>query len=158
MVSDRRGPGTAFLLAQVGAAAAERFGQALTELELTPPLAGLLRQLSDGAPRSQQQLAQELGTAPSRIVAYLDDLEHRAAVQRRPGPDRRVNVVTLTDSGRELLRRLDRVARAHEQRVTAGLTAQQRATLQELLATVAAGLDLTTGVHSGYRAPVRRRP
>ncbi len=154
MSHDPSVPGVAFLLSQVGAAAAARFAAALAELELTPPQAGLLRRLAGGPPSSQQELARDLGAAPSRLVSYLDDLEHRALVERRPGPDRRVNEVSLTADGRRLVQRLNRVARGHEQQITAGLSTQQRQELQALLSTVAGSLGVMAGVHPGYAGPV----
>jgi DNA-binding MarR family transcriptional regulator len=146
-----QGPGVAFLLAQVGAAATAGFASALEPLGLTPAQAGLLRlvQSSAGA-RSQQELAARLGAAPSRVVGLLDDLEGRGIITRRPGPDRRVNLVTLTDAGHRLLAELNTAARAHDDAVTATLTAQQRDQLQALLSTIAKHLDLPTGVHPGY--------
>lgn len=69
------GPGgTAFLIAQLGAHAAQRFAERLDELDLTPPQAGLLRAIADGPGRSQQALAAQLGTKATRLVALLDGL------------------------------------------------------------------------------------
>jgi DNA-binding MarR family transcriptional regulator len=69
--------GIAFLLTQLGTQAASEFAQALAEHDLTPPYAGIMRilQLEPGV--SQQQLADRLRTAPSRVVGYVDDLEER---------------------------------------------------------------------------------
>ncbi|SDJ10208.1 DNA-binding transcriptional regulator, MarR family [Frankineae bacterium MT45] len=155
--SSFRGPGVAFLLAQVGARAAEEFSSALSELELSPGLAGIMRLLSVDPAVTQQQLAQKLRTAPSRVVAYLDDLEARGWITRtRDAGDRRANIIHLTPAGRQSFAAIATVGRRHEERVTQPLTDDEAATLRELLTRVAAGLDLTEGVHPGYRSAAGR--
>ena len=74
-VGPPRGGGVAFLLAQVGAHAMTRFAAALSPLDLTPPLVGIMRVLSSAPGLSQNALADRLGMAPSRVVAYVDLLE-----------------------------------------------------------------------------------
>jgi DNA-binding MarR family transcriptional regulator len=148
-------PGVAFLLAQIGAAAAARFAAAIEPLGLTPPQAGLLRLLQSRGESSQQELAARLGTAPSRVVSYLDDLERRGILTREPGLDRRVNVVTLTAAGRTLLANLSSVARAHDATVTEALTASQRDQLRTYLTAIAQHLELSPGIHPGY---AKQRP
>ena len=56
----------AFLLAQLGAYAAERFGERAAALDFTRPQAGLLRLISREPGLSQQAVAGRLGTPPSR--------------------------------------------------------------------------------------------
>jgi len=60
--------GTTFLLAQLGAHAAQRFAERIAELELTPPQTGLLRCVAQRPGQSQQVIAGQLGTTPSRLV------------------------------------------------------------------------------------------
>ena len=152
LASDQPGPGVAFLLTQLGAHAAERFALALGEHDLTPPLAGIMRLLRATPGLSQQQLADRLGVAPSRIVGYLDDLEGRGWISRtRDNEDRRVNVLTLTAQGRKAFAVLAATARGHEAAITAGLTPTERETLLGLLVKVADHQQLTPGVHPGYR-------
>jgi DNA-binding MarR family transcriptional regulator len=144
--------GVAFLLAQLGAHAADQFAHSLSAQGLTPPLVGILRLLQADPGPSQQQLAERLGMVASRIVAYVDDLESRGWISRsRDTVDRRVNVITLTDAGRGALKSVSVVARDHERRMTAGLDDADRATLVELLSKLAAAQQLTPGVHPGYR-------
>src|SRR5262245_13703773 len=54
-------PSAAFLLAQLGAHAAQQFAHRITDLDLTPAQAGLLRTLAHTPGRSQRQLADTLG-------------------------------------------------------------------------------------------------
>ena len=145
--------GSAFLLTQLGTYAAQQFAARAAELDLTPPQAGLLRAIAVGPGRSQQELARHLGTPATRLVALVDGLEQRGLVQRRRNPDdRRLYAVDLTDEGREFMRRLGRVARAHDDAVLDGLDDAERAQLHALLTRVAQARGLTTGVHPGYRS------
>jgi DNA-binding MarR family transcriptional regulator len=146
------GPGVAFLLTQLGAHAAERFALVLGEHDLTPPLAGIMRLLRATPGLSQQQLADRLAVAPSRIVGYLDELEGRGWISRtRDSEDRRVNVLALTAQGRKAFTALAATARGHEAAITAGLTPAERTTLLGLLTKIADHQQLTPGVHPGYR-------
>jgi DNA-binding MarR family transcriptional regulator len=142
----------AFLLSQVGADAAREFAERLGELDLTPPQAGLLRAVAAGPGRSQQALAQQLGTPPARLVALVDGLEQRDLLERRRNPDdRRLHAVHLGSAGAAILAELRRVAGEHDDAVLAPLDADERARLHSLLARIAGGRGLTAGVHPGYR-------
>lgn len=144
--------GVAFLLTQLGSHCADRYAVALQELDLTPPLAGIMRLLRSSPGISQQQLAERLGVAPSRIVSYVDDLEARNWIRRtRDDQDRRVNLVSLTTQGRDAFAALAAVSRRHEHAITDGLSAAERETLLELLTTVAGNEGLNPGIHPGYR-------
>ena len=151
-VSDGHGPGVAFLLAQLGHHAAERFSERIAALDLTPPQAGILRAIAAAPGRSQQALSTQLGLLPSRVVAFVDDLEDRGYLERRPNPDdRRQYALYLTAAGKELMGKVSRIARQHDRAITSGLSDSQRAQLRELLATLAAQQGLTPGIHPGYR-------
>jgi DNA-binding MarR family transcriptional regulator len=146
------GPGSAFLLAQLGAYAAGRFAERIAELDLTPPQTGLIRAIAAQPGRSQQALATLLGTPPSRLVTLVDGLDERGLVERRRNPDdRRLHALHLTEEGEKLLRRIGEVARAHDEEICGALEPQEREALRALLATLAAEHDLTPGVHPGYR-------
>jgi DNA-binding MarR family transcriptional regulator len=144
--------GSAFLLTQIGTHAAQAFATRVAELDLTPPQAGLLRAIATGPGRSQQALAQHLGTPATRLVALVDGLEQRGLVERRRNPDdRRLYAVHLTEAGRRFMAELARVAREHDDAVLGGLDAGERAQLHDLLTRVARARGLTVGVHPGYR-------
>ena len=144
--------GVAFLLAQLGHHAAERFSDRIAALDLTPPHAGILRAVAAAPGRSQQALSTQLGLLPSRVVAFVDDLEDRGYLERRPNPDdRRQYALYLTAEGKELMGKVSRIARQHDRAITGGLSDSQRAELRELLATLAAQQGLTPGIHPGYR-------
>ena len=152
MSTDHRGAGVAFLLAQLGHHAAERFSERIAALELTPAHAGILRAIAAEPGRSQQALCTQLRLLPSRVVAFVDELEDRGYVERRSNPgDRRQYALYLTDAGKAVMQKLSRLARQHDRAITDGLSESQRTQLRELLATLATLQGLTPGVHPGYR-------
>lgn len=147
----KRGPGAAFLLAQVGAHAAARFAERLRDLELAPPHAGVLRILGSTPGITQQALAGMLRTAPSRLVALLDELEGRGFLERRDNPeDRRRYALHLTQQGRSALQDIGRVAREHQAALLSSLSEAERSLLADLLQRVADQQGLTRGVHPGF--------
>jgi len=157
----RGGGGIAFLLAQIGAHAAERFADRIAGLDLTPAQAGLLRAVAMEPGRSQQAIATQLGIPPSRFVFLVDALEQRGLVaRRRNDTDRRLYALHLTGEGEELMAKLHAVGAAHEEDICAGLTAGQRQALRETLQHIATQQGLTKGVHPGYRRlnPTATRP
>jgi DNA-binding MarR family transcriptional regulator len=142
----------AFLLAQLGAHAASRFAEHLEALELTPPDAGILRLLRVAAGVSQQELSAKLQIHPSRLVAILDNLEKRKLVERKANAnDRRLYSLYLTKNGGEILERVGRVAREHQDGLLAALSGEEREQLTGLLLRVADQQGLARGVHPGYQ-------
>ena len=90
--------------------------------------------------------------APSRVVGYVDQLESLGWVARERHPsDRRINLLTVTDQGRQGLAAIAEAARAHERAMTAGLDDDERTALASLLGRVAAEQGLVAGIHPGYR-------
>ncbi|MFJ5549796.1 MarR family winged helix-turn-helix transcriptional regulator [Streptomyces sp. NPDC093225] len=143
--------GAAFLLAQIGAHAAERFAERVGHLGLTPADVGLLRMIAGRPGRSQRALAEDLGVVPSRVVTLIDGLEGLVE-RRRSAEDRRNYELHLTAEGGRTLGAVSRAAAAHEDALLAALDPDQRALLLGLLERVAAEQELTPGVHPGYRA------
>ena len=142
----------AFLLAQVGAYAAAQFAERLTALQLSPPDAGILRVLRMAVGISQQELSAKLHIHPSRLVAILDNLEKLRLVERRPNPeDRRLYSLHLTKDGGEILERIGRLAREHQDALLSTLSGDERSKLTELLHRIANAHGLTPGVHPGYQ-------
>lgn len=142
----------AFLLAQLGAHAASQFAERLGGLELTPPDAGILRLLRQAAGLSQQELAAKLQIHPSRLVAILDNLEKRGMVERRANPeDRRLYSLHLTKDGGDVLDRIGKVAREHQDALLAALSREERSQLTTLLLRIADQQGLVRGVHPGFQ-------
>jgi DNA-binding MarR family transcriptional regulator len=148
----------AFLVAQVGGLAAQRFGERIAAAGLTPPQAGLLRVVAADPGRTQQAVAVQLGLLPSRLVTLVDELEGRGLIERRRDPaDRRNSALHVTAAGHATLRDIGRAAQAHGEDFLAPLSKTERATLTGLLTRLAAHHDLAADVHPGYRTLGRER-
>jgi DNA-binding MarR family transcriptional regulator len=142
----------AFLLAQLGAHAASQFAGRLRVLDLTPADAGILRLLSASAGMSQQELALKLQIHASRMVAILDNLEKHSVVERRQNPeDRRLYSLYLTENGREVLEKIGKVAREHQEALLSALSREERDKLAAFLLKVADQQGLVRGIHPGYQ-------
>ena len=115
-------------------------------MQLSPQQAGIIRAVGAEPGRSQQALSEQLSLLPSRVVAFVDDLEQRGLIERRRNAgDRRLYALHLTEAGDRLLAELARVSDAHEAEFTAGLTSEQRTALADLLAAVADRQRLPAG-------------
>jgi DNA-binding MarR family transcriptional regulator len=149
----------AFLLAQLGAHAASQFAERLRVLELAPSDAGILRLLRTAAGLSQQELASKLQIHPSRLVAILDNLEKRRFVERRANPDdRRLYSLYLTKGGEEVLQKIGKVAREHQDALLSALRTEERDELANLLLKIADQQGLVRGVHPGYQRMGKPKP
>jgi DNA-binding MarR family transcriptional regulator len=101
---------------------------------------------------SQQELSSKLQIHPSRLLAILDNLEKRKLVERKPNAnDRRLYSLHLTKNGGEILERIGRVAREHQDALLAALSAEEREQLNGLLRRIADQQGLARGVHPGYQ-------
>jgi DNA-binding MarR family transcriptional regulator len=148
----QRPTGAAFLLAQLGAHAADRFAERIDGLGITPPHAGILRLVAATPARNQQALAKRLGVLPSRMVILIDDLAEKGLVQRkRSTKDRRHSELVLTKRGRRILEKLSKLAAEHEADLCAGLTGAERDTLAALGRKIVHQQGLTPDVHPDYR-------
>ncbi|MCP5366545.1 MAG: MarR family transcriptional regulator [Hyphomicrobiales bacterium] len=107
---------------------------ALTELELTPGLFGLLVLIGANPGLSQSALARAMGIERSTMVASIDGLESRGLVERRPSQvDRRSNALVLSRKGRTLLKRAKELVQECEEGLFSGLADAERDTLRRLL-------------------------
>jgi DNA-binding MarR family transcriptional regulator len=146
-------PGSAFLLAAVGAHATARFAGRVADLGLTPPQVGLLGLIAASPGQSQQAVAQVLGMPPSRLVGLVDALADRGLVERRRNPDdRRLHALHVTDAGEAMLAEITTIGRAHDEALCRSLDARERETLRALLSRIAADQGLRPGIHPGYRS------
>jgi DNA-binding MarR family transcriptional regulator len=144
--------GVGFLLSQLGTYSAFAYAKRIEPLGLTPPHVGVLRAIGELPGRSQQTIADEFGVPPSRMVAFIDELEAQGLVQRRRDErDRRVHLLHLSDAGEAMLGKLAGVARDAEGELLAALDVTERDQLAEWLTRIADEQGLTRGVHPGYR-------
>jgi DNA-binding MarR family transcriptional regulator len=145
-------PGSAFLLAALGAHVTAGFAKRVAELDLTPPQVGMLRLIAAAPGQSQQSVAQELGTPPSRLVGLVDALADRGLVERRRNrEDRRLHALHLTEAGEAMLGKIAAIGREHDDAICGGLDAAERMQLRALLTRIAEDQGLRPGVHPGYR-------
>jgi DNA-binding MarR family transcriptional regulator len=153
------GGNVAFLLSQLGHRSASVFSDLIASIDLTPPHAGILRAIAAEPGRSQQALSGQLELLPSRVVAYVDELEDRGYVERRRNPnDRRLHALYVTAAGKKVMAKIGELARQHERLMTAGLDVDQRDMLRQLLSVVAEHQGLTPHVHPGFRNLGRAKP
>lgn len=139
-----------FTISTTGYAIARRFRELLAPLALQPREFALLRTVAGSQGVTQHAIAERMGVAPSRMVAFVDALEQRDLLERRRNPhDRRARALFLTTAGRDLLERAFAVAVEHERLLCSELSPQQREQLLELLACVGAPLGIPRGVHAG---------
>src|SRR5262245_8642282 len=79
--SNLRPTGAAFLLAQLGAHAADRFAARIANLDITPAHAGILRFIDRMPGSNQRSLAKFVGVLPSRMVLLIDELTKKGLVE-----------------------------------------------------------------------------
>jgi DNA-binding MarR family transcriptional regulator len=140
-----------FTLSSLGHAVSRRFKTTLAPLGLEPREFALLRTLAPREGASQQAIGERLQIPASRMVAFVDALEARGLLERRPNPDdRRARALYLTDDGRELLAGAFTLASELERHLCARLSDAERDQLLEALQRVGAQLGLTPGTHAAH--------
>ena len=106
----------------------------LERFELSAIQANALWRMDPSGSVSVGALAERFRSDPSNLSAPLDALEERGLVVRRPAAhDRRVRTVRLTEEGRALRQRL-MTCLFDEPPIVAGLPADERRALRDLLA------------------------
>ena len=96
---------TCFQLGVTGSQITQSFSRRIEHVGLSHKQVGLLAVVDAGVATSQREIATRLHVAPSLVVTLVDQLASIGAVRRtRSRTDRRVQVVEITDEGRQLLR------------------------------------------------------
>lgn len=127
-----------WLLSRANARAQRILYSAFAEFDLRPMHYRALAALEEHSDLSQAELGRQLALDRKDVAVAVDLLSERDLVRRRPDPaDGRRNIVSLTDSGRQLLPRLDRVLDAVQQELVAPLSAEETEVLLGLLARLA---------------------
>lgn len=151
LAGDKAPQNLAFLLSQVGIHASRRFAERLAEVDLQPPHFRVLNLIDAAEGRSQQEIAEAVQAPPSRMVAFVDELERRGLLERRADPkDRRVRALYLTAAGRKALARGRDAARRHEEELTQGMSESEQKQLIELLRKIVHEQTIGPGVHPGF--------
>jgi DNA-binding MarR family transcriptional regulator len=100
----------------------------------------------------QSQLADLLSIERPNLVVILDELERRELISRgRAADDRRAYALQVTLAGRRLHDKALAAVRAHEARMTAGLSEAERADLVRMLRRIEqnGGMEHGSGTVSG---------
>jgi len=87
----------------------------------------VLNALDQSPVRTQAALADAIGADKTRIIPTLDELQQKGYIERRPDPDdRRVRLLEITPSGREVKNAVQADVQRGEERWLSELTAQER--------------------------------
>ena len=126
------------LIARVAKELSRTFDDVLVAAGGSTPTWQVLRALSAGGHRTQADLAAAIGVRQPTLTHHLDALERAGLVTReRPEADRRVQSVSVTESGAQLFLRLRRAAASFDGRLRAGLDDGDVAELRRLLGQLA---------------------
>lgn len=136
-----------FTISSIGYAIARRFNERLAPLGLHPRDYALLHSVATTEGVTQQAIAERMRVPASRMVAFVDSLEQRGLLERRPNPnDRRARALFLTPEGRELLTRAFAVPTEQEQLLTSELSDDERNQLLNLLSRVGIQVGVSPGI------------
>jgi DNA-binding MarR family transcriptional regulator len=123
------------LITRLARAMRRRFEHAVAPLGLRARHLVALTHLQDYGPSAQQTLIEALGLDASNLVALLNELEDAGLiVRRRDRADRRRGIIELSPEGERMLLEVDRALEAVDDEILAALSAEERATLNALLA------------------------
>ncbi|MGC9359548.1 MAG: MarR family winged helix-turn-helix transcriptional regulator [Anaerolineae bacterium] len=140
-VPNPESPGTLF--AQIGRMVHQRAHETLDSLGLHRGQPFILAILWREEGLTQSQLAERVMISPPSMSHALQRLEDAGYVERRHDPrDDRVQRVYLTDAGRAVREPLDKGWCELESQIQAGLSEEERETLQRLLMRVRDNLAL----------------
>ena len=126
------------LIGRVAKELSRAFDDVLVAAGGSTPTWQVLRALSAGDHRTQADLAAAIGVRQPTLTHHLDALERAGLVTReRADANRRVQRVTVTESGEHLFLRLRRAAASFDGRLRAGLDDADVTELRRLLAQLA---------------------
>ncbi len=109
--------------------------RAFAEVGIRPAQFSVLTVIAHNPGRTQSQVAAALGIKRTNFVALIDSLERRGLAERRPAPsDRRSHALHLTEAGRAIVRRLNRMVDRLETGMIRRIGRNRRAVLLDLLA------------------------
>lgn len=126
------------LIGRVAKELSRAFDDVLVAAGGSTPTWQVLRALSAGEHRTQADLAAAVGVRQPTLTHHLDALERAGLVTReREDANRRVQRVTVTESGEHLFLRLRRAAASFDGRLRAGLDDADVTQLRRLLGQLA---------------------
>jgi DNA-binding MarR family transcriptional regulator len=130
-----------FLLARLGMESRRRFVRMMAEHKLTTHHFALLLAIEEHGSLPQQQLSRIMGVDPRNAVPIIDELERRKLIERQPNSqDRRRYDVSLTPTGRTIMKHLHRAGTKLEEDMLKPLNDGERRSFHRLLLKVFAEL------------------
>ena len=130
---------------------------AMGEVDLTPLEFAALSYLKDEPGIDQAGLAHRIGIDPSNASLLVNGLELKGFVKRRVNEsNRRARLLFLTRRGGKFVDRVRPRVRAANARVLATLSAQEKATLLDLLARIVEANKVHARPGTGRRKRTRR--
>lgn len=121
-----------YVLTRLAALARQECAEQLAAAGLGQHQHAILCCLEEYGPACQKDIAGRLGIDGGDIVAFIDGLQERGLVLReRDQRDRRRQILTITASGKRLLRRVEGMLDKAEPGVLAALSPEQRAAVHQ---------------------------
>jgi MarR family transcriptional regulator for hemolysin len=121
-------------LARTAKIVGRAFDDTLAAAGGSTPIWLILISLKTQPTNNQRELASAVGIQGATLTHHLNAMEADGLITRQRDPaNRRVHLVQLTDQGEALFHQLASAARAHDQRLRAGLGDGELATLEHLL-------------------------
>jgi MarR family transcriptional regulator for hemolysin len=128
-------------LARAARVVSRAFDEALGDAGGSLPMWLVLLNLKTGRAANQRRLAAAVGITEATLTHHLNAMETAGLVTRRRDPDnRRIHVVELTDAGEAAFLRLREAAMAFDRRLRRGVSADEAATLEDVLSRLAANV------------------
>ncbi|KMO44045.1 hypothetical protein VQ03_05185 [Methylobacterium tarhaniae] len=131
-------------------AVSRSFVQLFSDLDVRQTQLGVLNIIEGSPGLKPSQIGAAIGIKRANVGPLLDELEARGLVRREPSPsDRRSQALFLTRRGTALMAELHQREAAHEERIAAFLSPEERAVLLDLLRRVAQGARDAAGDEVG---------
>ncbi|NEX62244.1 MarR family winged helix-turn-helix transcriptional regulator [Noviherbaspirillum galbum] len=111
----------------------EDFAASLGEEDITPQRFSSLVIIENNPGISQTRLSEVMGIARSGVVSIIDRFEAQGLVERQDAGDRRSYQLRLTREGQKQLRRVKKMVKEHDERISGALTPDERVQLCRLL-------------------------
>lgn len=128
-------------LARAARVVSRAFDEALGDAGGSLPMWLVLLNLKIGRAANQRRLAEAVGVTEATLTHHLNAMETAGLITRRRDPDnRRIHVVELTDAGEAAFLRLREAAMAFDRRLRRGVSADEAATLEDVLSRLAANV------------------
>jgi MarR family transcriptional regulator for hemolysin len=128
-------------LSATAKAASRAFDDALAAAGGSRPIWLIMISLKSRPDGNQRELAEAVGIQGATLTHHLNAMESAGLITRRRDPaNRRVHVVELTEPGEALFHRLREAATTFDQRLRAGLSADDLAAFESVLTRIAANI------------------